>query len=75
VGAPGRAAGQRGVVIVCLCRGVSEGDIRRMVAAGARTAAAVAAACGASGDCGACAPALADLVEGDARVLGSGART
>jgi len=62
-------------MIVCLCRGVSEGDIRRMVAAGVRTAAAVAAVCGASGDCGACAPALADLIEGAAPALGSGART
>ena len=49
-------------MIVCLCRGVSERDIRRVVGAGANTAEAVAAACGAGGDCGACRPMLAELV-------------
>jgi bacterioferritin-associated ferredoxin len=49
-------------VIVCLCRGVSERDIRRMVGAGANTAEAIAAACGAGGDCGACRRMVADLV-------------
>jgi len=49
-------------VIVCLCRGVSERDIRRVVGAGANTADAIAAACGAGGDCGACQRMVADLV-------------
>ena len=49
-------------MIVCLCRGVSERDIRRVVGAGANTAEAIAAACGAGGDCGACRLTLADLV-------------
>jgi bacterioferritin len=34
-------------VIVCLCRGVSGRDIRRVVGAGAKTVEAIAAACGA----------------------------
>ena len=49
-------------MIVCLCRGLSERDIRRVVGAGANTAEAIAAACGAGGDCGACRLTLADLV-------------
>ena len=54
-------------MIVCLCRGVSERDIRQVVGAGANTAEAIAAACGAGGDCGACRLMLADLVvEGEA---------
>jgi len=50
-------------MIVCLCRGVSEGHIQRAVAAGARTAGDVARACGAGTDCGACHQLVAALVE------------
>ena len=49
-------------MIVCLCRGVSEREIRRVVGAGANTAEAIGAASGAGGDCGACRPMLAELV-------------
>ena len=49
-------------MIVCLCRGVSEREIRQVVGAGANTPEAVAAACGAGGDCGACRTMVADLV-------------
>ena len=38
-----------------------------MVGAGANTAEAVAAACGAGGDCGACRPMLAELVTNAAK--------
>jgi bacterioferritin-associated ferredoxin len=59
-------------MIVCLCRGVSEREIRRLMAAGTRTAQAVTAACGAGGDCGACILAVAELVEQDASELVTG---
>ena len=49
-------------MIICLCRGVSESDIRCVIERGAWTAEAVTAACGAGGDCGACTIMLADLV-------------
>jgi len=52
-------------VIVCLCVGVSEHEIRRAVAAGADTPEAIGAACGAGTDCGACTLALAELAERD----------
>jgi bacterioferritin-associated ferredoxin len=62
-------------VIVCLCRGVSESDIRRVIERGAFTAAAVTAACGAGGDCGGCTLMLADMVaEGETAAVGAGAR-
>ena len=62
-------------MIVCLCRGVSESDIRRVIERGAFTLDAVTAACGAGGDCGACTIMLADLVaESEAAAVGAGAR-
>jgi len=62
-------------VIICLCRGVSEGDIRRVIQRGASTADAITAACGAGGDCGACTIMLADLVaESDMAMVGGGVR-
>ena len=62
-------------MIVCLCRGVSESDIRRVIERGAGTPDAVTAACGAGGDCGACALMLIDiLAENEAASVGAGAR-
>ena len=59
-------------MIICLCRGLSESDIRRVIERGAWTADAVTAACGAGGDCGACTLMLADLVaEGETAVVGA----
>jgi bacterioferritin-associated ferredoxin len=49
-------------MIVCFCRGLSEGDLRRVVAAGAWTFEAVTAACGAGTDCGACQSVVEDVV-------------
>jgi bacterioferritin-associated ferredoxin len=49
-------------MIVCLCRGVSDRDIRAVVAAGACSPEAVAAQCGAGSDCGSCMLWLADLL-------------
>lgn len=62
-------------MIICLCRGVSESDIRRVIERGASTADAVTAACGAGGECGACVIMLADLVaESEAAAVGAGGR-
>jgi bacterioferritin-associated ferredoxin len=62
-------------VIVCLCRGISESDILRVMAQGAGTPDAITAACGAGGDCGACRILLADLVaESEAAAVGAGGR-
>ena len=49
-------------MIICLCRGVSEGDILQVLAGGARTTEAITAACGAGGECGACSFLLADIL-------------
>jgi bacterioferritin-associated ferredoxin len=62
-------------MIVCLCRGVSEGEIRAVVASGARCAEAVTDACGAGGDCGSCILSLIDLLaESDTMALTPGGR-
>ncbi len=50
-------------MILCLCRGVSDHAVERVVAAGAETVADVERACGAGGDCGACGELLQALVE------------
>ena len=62
-------------MIVCLCRGVSESDIRRVIERGAGTPDAVTNACGAGGDCGACTLMLMDiLAENEAASVGAGSR-
>ncbi|MFL6615843.1 MAG: bacterioferritin-associated ferredoxin [Pantoea agglomerans] len=60
-------------MIICLCRGVSESDIRRVIERGAFTPDAVTAACGAGGDCGACALMLVDILA-ESEAVGAGAR-
>jgi bacterioferritin-associated ferredoxin len=49
-------------VIVCFCRGLSESDLRAVVAAGASTVDDVSNACGAATDCGACRLVVVDVV-------------
>lgn len=63
-------------MIICLCRDVSERQVKRAVARGATTVSEVSRACGAGGDCGACQHLLAALIE-DARgaVCAPGERT
>ena len=60
-------------MIICLCRGLSESDIRRVIERGAGTPDAVTAACGAGGDCGACALMLVDILS-ESEAVGAGAR-
>jgi bacterioferritin-associated ferredoxin len=54
-------------MVVCLCRGLSEHDLRRLVAAGLRSTEEISETCGAGGDCGACLSSIDRLVD-DARV-------
>ena len=49
-------------MIVCLCTGVPDSMVRRMVAGGTETVEALSAACGAGSSCGACYPMLEDLL-------------
>jgi len=60
-------------VIVCLCRGVSERDVLRVIERGAGTPDAVTAACGAGGDCGACTLMLMDILA-ENEAVSAGAR-
>ena len=46
----------------CLCRAVSERNVRAAVAEGANTVAQVRAACGAGTGCGGCLPSLRRLL-------------
>ncbi|MCA1683280.1 MAG: (2Fe-2S)-binding protein [Actinobacteria bacterium] len=55
----------------CLCRAVSERNVRAAVADGATTVAQVRAACGAGTGCGGCLPALRRLLRED-RLLHEG---
>jgi bacterioferritin-associated ferredoxin len=50
-------------MIVCLCKGVSCGAIRKAIAEGARTVEEVGLSCGAGTDCGGCRGTVADIVE------------
>ena len=47
---------------VCLCRAVTEDEVRNVVAEGARDAEQVAQRCGAGTGCGGCRNALRDLM-------------
>ena len=49
-------------MIVCLCRGVSEAALQRVIQAGASSLGAIGEACGAGTDCGACCPLVSELL-------------
>lgn len=48
---------------VCLCRAVTEQEVRASIDAGADTVEAVTAACCAGDDCGACHGSIEDMIE------------
>jgi bacterioferritin-associated ferredoxin len=48
---------------VCLCRAVTDHRIREAIDSGASTTEEVTQACGAGGDCGACAGYIEELIE------------
>jgi bacterioferritin-associated ferredoxin len=54
-------------MIVCICRNVCEGTIRRAIGAGATTVGAVGAHCGAGTDCGSCRRDVALLIADERR--------
>jgi len=41
-------------MIVCICNGITDREIRKHITSGARSVSAVAKACGAGTDCGSC---------------------
>lgn len=49
-------------MIVCICRAVSDRQIRSVVSDGARTVGQVRAELGCGGDCGKCAPQVRDMI-------------
>jgi bacterioferritin-associated ferredoxin len=48
---------------VCVCRAVTEHEVRAAVDAGADTVEAVTRRCGAGDDCGACCGVIRDMIE------------
>jgi bacterioferritin-associated ferredoxin len=50
-------------MIVCLCRGLSERDLRGLLAGGLQSTDELSRSCGAGGDCGACLAMIDRLVE------------
>ena len=50
-------------MIVCLCKGVGCGTVRRSIAEGALTVEAIGVACGAGTDCGGCRGCIEEILE------------
>ena len=59
------------VVYVCHCRAVSDRAIQAAVADGARSIEDLQSRCDAGTECGGCHPALAELLAGDAHLVGA----
>jgi bacterioferritin-associated ferredoxin len=49
-------------MIVCLCEGISDREIRRTIRSGANTLAKVSNACGAGTGCGTCKRTIVDIL-------------
>jgi bacterioferritin-associated ferredoxin len=49
---------------VCICRAVTEHEVKSAIEAGAKTVQAVTQACCAGDDCGACHATIEDMIEG-----------
>jgi len=50
-------------MLICLCRGLSERDLRGLVVAGLGSTEEISQSCGAGGDCGACLSTIDRLVD------------
>lgn len=50
-------------MLVCHCKGVSDRDVHRAIAAGACSPCEIARACGAGSVCGGCRPLLDELLD------------
>lgn len=57
-------------MIVCLCRGLSEAQVRAIIRAGADAVEDITRASGAGGDCTGCCEMLAELLEETCEVRG-----
>jgi bacterioferritin-associated ferredoxin len=53
-------------MLVCHCKGVSDRDVRRAIAAGACSPREIARTCGAGSVCGGCRPLLDELLDAEA---------
>lgn len=62
-------------MIVCSCRAVSDRTVRAAIASGAETVDEVANRCGAGGQCGACWPSLARLLDDQSEARHADQRT
>jgi|JI9StandDraft_2_1071091.scaffolds.fasta_scaffold895808_2 assimilatory nitrate reductase catalytic subunit len=49
-------------MIICICEGVNDRDVRRIVSQGACNLSTLKRLCGAGGDCGACRPQLRRMI-------------
>ncbi len=49
-------------MVVCLCQGVSEKDVREVIAEGATTRKKVTSACGAGAGCGGCHQSIREII-------------
>jgi bacterioferritin-associated ferredoxin len=59
-------------MVVCLCRGLSDGAIEAAIAAGASSVDELVKVCGAGADCSACCPMLAELIQEAKGAVGAG---
>lgn len=59
-------------MIVCLCHGISDREVREHVQGGCRTVGQVGRACGAGTDCGRCVDVLRQMVRAEAPPTGGG---
>lgn len=50
-------------MFVCVCRAVSDGDVKAAIEGGATSVPEVTRACRAGGDCGACHSMIEDMIE------------
>ena len=56
-------------MVVCICKGLSDNAIHRVVRSGAETVSDIGDACGAGTDCGTCHGALEELIT-ESRITG-----
>lgn len=50
-------------MFVCVCKAVSDTEVKAVISEGARTVAEVTARCGAGGDCGSCKGTIQCMIE------------
>lgn len=53
------------VMVICLCKGVSDKKIRQLIAGGAKSLREIMASCKAGSDCGSCVCAVKEMLNQD----------